>query len=238
MAEAAGKAAEAVGFSLVRDEESLQKQHSELSRRLAESRQRVVVMVDDIDRLEDDEIKQVMRLVRLVGDFDNVVYLLAFDAGRVAGVLGDAGGHDEGRRYLEKIVQLSYEVPAIAPGELVDLLRDGISATLAAASRTADQERLEKLLALLDPLVHTVRGVHRYLDVLPFAFRVVGDEVDAVDLLGLETARLFLPATYDALPSAAAVLTTVVAGTTPSATSRSSGSSRRAGSMRRSSDSG
>lgn len=209
-AEAAGKAAEAVGSALIRDEESLQKQHSELSRRLAESQQRVVVMVDDIDRLEDDEIKQVMRLVRLVGDFDNVVYLLAFDAGRVAGVLSDASGHDEGRRYLEKIVQLSYEVPAVAPGELVDLLRDGISTTLAAASHAADEERLEQLLALLDPLVHTVRGVHRYLNVLPFAFRVVGDEVDAVDLLGLEAARLFLPATYDALPAAAATLTTVV----------------------------
>jgi hypothetical protein len=209
-AEAAGKAAEAVGASIMRDEESLQKQHGELSRRLAESRQRVVVMVDDIDRLEDDEIKQVMRLVRLVGDFDNVVYLLAFDAGHVAAVLGDANGPDEGRRYLEKIVQLSYEVPAIAPGELVDLLRDGISRTLAAASRTGDPERLEQLLALLDPLIHTVRGVRRYLNVLPFAFRVVGDEIDAVDLLGLEAARLFLPATHDALPAAAATLTTVV----------------------------
>jgi hypothetical protein len=210
-AEAAGKAAEAVGASIMRDEESLQKQHGELSRRLAESRQRVVVMVDDIDRLEDDEIKQVMRLVRLVGDFDNVVYLLAFDAGHVAAVLGDASGPDEGRRYLEKIVQLSYEVPAIAPGELVDLLRDGMSRTLAAASRTGDPERLERLLALLDPLIHTVRGVRRYLNVLPFAFRVVGDEIDAVDLLGLEAARLFLPATHDALPAAAATLTTVVA---------------------------
>lgn len=209
-AEAAGKAAEAVGASIMRDEESLQKQHGELSRRLAESRQRVVVMVDDIDRLEDDEIKQVMRLVRLVGDFDNVVYLLAFDAGHVAAVLGDANGPDEGRRYLEKIVQLSYEVPAIAPGELVDLLRDGISRTLAAASRTGDPERLEQLLALLDPMIHTVRGVRRYLNVLPFAFRVVGDEIDAVDLLGLEAARLFLPATHDALPAAAATLTTVV----------------------------
>jgi hypothetical protein len=209
-AEAAGKAAEAVGASIMRDEESLQKQHGELSRRLAESRQRVVVMVDDIDRLEDDEIKQVMRLVRLVGDFDNVVYLLAFDASHVAAVLGDANGPDEGRRYLEKIVQLSYEVPAIAPGELVDLLRDGISRTLKAASRTGDPERLEQLLALLDPLIHTVRGVRRYLNVLPFAFRVVGDEIDAVDLLGLEAARLFLPATHDALPAAAATLTTVV----------------------------
>jgi hypothetical protein len=209
-AEAAGKAAEVVGSALVRDADSLQKQHTELSRRLAESRQRVVVMVDDIDRLEDDEIKQVMRLVRLVGDFDNVVYLLAFDAGHVAAVLGDAGGLDEGRRYLEKIVQLSYEMPAIAPRELVDLLRDGISRTLAAASRAADEERLEQLLALLDPLVHTVRGVHRYVNVLPFAFRVVGDEIDAVDLLALEAARLFLPATHDALPAVADTLTTVV----------------------------
>jgi predicted KAP-like P-loop ATPase len=52
-----------VGSSLVRDEESLQKQRSELSRRLVESRQRVVVMVDDIDRREDDEIKQVLAAV-------------------------------------------------------------------------------------------------------------------------------------------------------------------------------
>jgi predicted KAP-like P-loop ATPase len=54
---------QAVGSSLVRDEESLQKQRSELSRRLVESRQRVVVMVDDIDRREDDEIKQVLAAV-------------------------------------------------------------------------------------------------------------------------------------------------------------------------------
>ena len=203
--EMAGEVAKELGDSLSPEAKSLHSQHAELSAELASAGKRVVVLVDDIDRLEDDEIRQVMRLVRLVGDFKNVVYVLAFDAERVATVLGGERGIEEGRRYLEKIVQLSYDTPAIARDDLVGLLKEAI----APLTRAAARDRLDSLVDdVLAPLVENVRDVRRYVNVLPFALDVIGDEVDVVDVLGLEAARVFFPATYDALPEAVDALTT------------------------------
>jgi hypothetical protein len=194
--------------SALAPEESLEDIRRDLDEKLAEAGRRVVVLVDDIDRLEDDEIKQVMALVRLVGEFRNVVYLLAFDAERVTAVLGGNRGTAEGRRYLEKIVQLSYEVPAIGAGELVALAREGVEAALREARAEVDGDRLDALLAdVLDPLLATVRDVRRYVNVLPFAFRLMRDDIDAVDILALEAARLFLPGLYVLLPGAEELLT-------------------------------
>ena len=47
-----------------------------------------LVLIDDIDRLHPDEILDVMRLVKLVGDLPYVTYLLAFDRPYVERALG------------------------------------------------------------------------------------------------------------------------------------------------------
>ena len=52
-----------------------------------------------------------MRLIRLMSDLPNVIFLLAFDGDRVARSLDDDPA--EGRNYLEKIVQQTYDIPSI-----------------------------------------------------------------------------------------------------------------------------
>src|SRR3954452_23142178 len=59
-------------------QQSVRLQRDRLRRRLGELDRRLVVVVDDLDRLRGDEVVDVMRLIRLVGDFPNLVYLLAF----------------------------------------------------------------------------------------------------------------------------------------------------------------
>ena len=49
----------------------------------------VLVVIDDIDRLNIDEIRDIFRLVRLTGSFPNIVYLLAFDRARVEQALDE-----------------------------------------------------------------------------------------------------------------------------------------------------
>jgi hypothetical protein len=200
---------------LLKPDRSLEQQRRDISTELEKKDLRIVVLVDDIDRLEDDEIKQVMKLVRLVGDFPNIVYVLAFDAERVENVLGGeieppAERRNEGRRYLEKIVQLAYDVPAVAPGTLADMARAEIARTLRAAGieEAADEtETLTSFLKIIDPVLTTVREVRRYVNVLPFALRVLKDYVNPFDIVALEAARLFLPQTYAALPESAQLLT-------------------------------
>jgi predicted KAP-like P-loop ATPase len=71
----------------------------------------LLVVVDDLDRLTTTEIRDTFELVRLTANFPNVVYLLAFDRHRVESALADDGL--DGRAYLEKILQVAYELPAV-----------------------------------------------------------------------------------------------------------------------------
>jgi hypothetical protein len=207
--EAAGKLAQTAGEALTADDvKSLWTQHEELVDELNEAKKRIVVMVDDIDRLDDAEIRQVMQLVRMVGDFPRVVYLLAFDLDRVVQVLSK-GGLD-GHKYLDKIVQISYEVPDAGRDQLLQLLMDEVDKVL----DTVQEEDLvgaddlgDIVHRVVAPMVTTVRDIKRYVNVLPFAFAVVGAEIAHTDILALEAVRLFSPGLYEELLSAAPILT-------------------------------
>lgn len=189
-------------------EGSLEQRREEIRKELDKQATRIVVMIDDIDRLEDDEIRQIMRLVRLVGDFPHIVYLLAFDGDRVAEVLGAGRDPEEGRRFLQKIVQIPYAVPAIGNDQLAGLLSAEIAEKLKAVRRRPNQERLDLLTKeVLVRSVSTVREVRRYANALPFALGVRGGQVDVVDLLALEAARFFMGPVHDGLPGAARMLT-------------------------------
>lgn len=62
---------------------TLDDRKGELVEALQEFDGRIVVFLDDLDRLTDDEIREIVRLVKLVGDLPNVAYLLSFDRARV-----------------------------------------------------------------------------------------------------------------------------------------------------------
>jgi predicted KAP-like P-loop ATPase len=70
----------------------------------------IVVLIDELDRVEDGEIRTIAQLVRSVFDFPSISYVLAYDAERVVQALGSGADKndrlDRGRSYLEKIVQL------------------------------------------------------------------------------------------------------------------------------------
>mgnify|MGYP001067267550 CR=1 FL=1 len=74
-------------FKTVR-QETVRDTRKRIEDALRKTGRRIVVFVDDIDRLDADEIRVVFKMVRLVADFPNVTYLLAFDRPRVEEALG------------------------------------------------------------------------------------------------------------------------------------------------------
>ena len=61
-------------------ETSALSQRSKVIEALSNLDRRVLVIVDDLDRIEPEQIRDVVRLIKLVGDFPNVTYLLAYDS--------------------------------------------------------------------------------------------------------------------------------------------------------------
>ena len=91
-----------------------------------EFRGRIVVVIDDIDRLTPDEIRLVFRLVKAVANFPQTIYLLAYDGPVITHALGDPGLQD-GKDYLDKIVQLSLPLPTPIQSSLQTMISNGFN---------------------------------------------------------------------------------------------------------------
>ncbi|SAL80944.1 KAP family P-loop domain protein [Caballeronia arvi] len=162
---------------------------------------RVIVLIDDLDRVDRDEIMTMLKLVRLSANVPNVVYLLAFDEERVARVAGRAyGERADGRQFLEKIIQYPFSVPAVGADILVAFVikharKACDEAKIVFPDRTWDEFRLvckeDFSIAL-----NTPRQAIRYANALRFALPMLKGEVDPIDQMIIEAIKILFPALY------------------------------------------
>jgi hypothetical protein len=192
---------------------SVRTRRRELEKALDELDGKIVIFIDDLDRLSrQEEIQDVIRWVRLNADLPNVVFVLAFDRWRVEEAL--AGVEGDGRAYLEKIVQVVHDVPAIGEVDLSRALVEEINRVIG-ESHTGpfdEHEFWNVFHTVIRPLFRNVRDVRRYADALPMTLQLIGDEVRLTDVLALEAIRLQAPDAFARLPAAAGTLTTTSDG--------------------------
>lgn len=188
---------------------SLLERKERLGTALEKAEKRILIVVDDLDRLRQQEIREVVAFVRLNADLPNLTFVLSYDRFRLEQALGEEEG--DGRSYLEKIVQVVHDVPETRDVDLNGSLVDAVSTITDAASRFGPYDPDRVIVVFRDivfPLVRTMRDVRRYTNVLPVTLRTVSDEVALADVLGLEAIRLFMPDVYGRLSVSAAALTT------------------------------
>lgn len=85
----------------------------------------MVVFIDDLDRCPDEVIVKVCEAVKLYLDAPGLIFVLGCDQSVLArGVAGQArGGPDDGRFYLEKIVQVYYRIPPPDDAAIITIIR-------------------------------------------------------------------------------------------------------------------
>jgi predicted KAP-like P-loop ATPase len=81
----------------------------DIVKQLQNQKGKVLIIIDDLDRLLDEEVKNLMKMIKAVCDFPQTIYLLACDSKKVAGSLGSS--NTDGHNYLEKIVQCTFNIP-------------------------------------------------------------------------------------------------------------------------------
>ncbi|MCG8776467.1 KAP family P-loop NTPase fold protein, partial [Tenacibaculum finnmarkense] len=86
-----------------------------INKKLEASKYKIVVFIDDIDRLDKDEIYTILKLIKLNANFDNFVYIVALDENHVAKAIGQRYGEtsDDGKLFLEKIINIPIHLPKI-----------------------------------------------------------------------------------------------------------------------------
>jgi len=181
---------------------------SRIRKALASLDRPFVVVLDDIDRLTAQEIRDVFKLVRLVANFPNVVYLLAFDRLRVEQALEEQG--IPGRDYLEKILQVGVDLPAVPTAVLDSQILKSMNSAI---QNVEDPGRLDEnswpdiFAEIIRPLIRNIRDVRRYTAAIYGTVRDLRGQVALVDVLALEAIRVFLPDVFSKMHEAVGSLT-------------------------------
>jgi hypothetical protein len=189
----------------------IDKLRNRLEELLAKSGKRVVIIIDDIDRLEKTQIQTVFRLVKLTADFKHTAYLLAFDDVMVARAMGEvfeSGAVTEagdrtlqaGLNFLEKIIQVPLRLPRARPDALLKFCFERLDEVLTNTGLTLPETEAQRLgnalRAAILPRLTTPRLAVRYANSLSFSLPLVLGEVNAVDFILVEAMNVFYPDLY------------------------------------------
>jgi hypothetical protein len=190
-AEAVAKVAETLGA-----DKALPDLKRELDHGLAGLSRRIVVTVDDVDRLDPREAIEVLRLIRSVADFRNVVYVLCFDEEVVGKSIEAALSLKDGSAYLEKILQVIVAVPIPEPFRL----RRWLEQEMKSAAARCNEDAQARLAQVIDKeggrRLKTPRSVTRVANAIRLLEPALRDEVDLADLLWLQLIRGQNPKLY------------------------------------------
>lgn len=90
---------------------------SEICERLKNSNQKILVIIDDLDRIQCDEIYNVLKLIGSVANFPNVINILAYDKPYIVEELKrcipSSFEENKASKYLEKIINIECPLPKI-----------------------------------------------------------------------------------------------------------------------------
>lgn len=176
-----------------------------IEKKIQTTGKRVIIMIDDLDRLDKDEIFQLLKIVKVIADFKGVTYLIAIDEDAVVKAINNrfssSGKKEAGRSFLEKIIQVPLHLPVIPRTTLNEELLSGIDEIFKENDIDISDDDARDFRVMYDseisPLIDSPRMVTRYLNSLKFTVPFISKEVNLADFLVIESLRLFYPVEYD-----------------------------------------
>jgi predicted KAP-like P-loop ATPase len=169
---------------------------------LLQTQHRLLVIIDDIDRLLAEEVRQLFRVIKAVANFPNTTYLLAFDRKVVAKALADTQD-GTGESYLEKIVQAPFELPPADESSLQALFFERLDIVFQGTPEfLIDQDHWTNLyFEGVAHFINTPRDIMRFTNTLYVTYPGVKGEVNFPDFVGIEALRVFSPQVYSVIRS-------------------------------------
>ena len=143
---------------------------------------KIIVLIDNIDRLTSTEIQLIFHMVSSLADFPKTIFVLTYDEDIVLNALSTVQGNDS-RRYLEKIIQLPIRLPYMSETLKRSLLLKCIR-TLRKNNYydTDDSGYMHLLLPYCLKLIENIRDIKRLYNTLDALVYMIGKEANMTDL--------------------------------------------------------
>ena len=175
--------------------QTVEEQYEDLKKKISNIQRKIVVFIDDIDRLGANEIEELFRLVRNTSNLPFMYFVMAYDKKYVVDTLKNMFP-SHSLSYTEKILQEEFFLPIIKSNELKAVLREKLSVFL----NSEEMEQVDKLLnrELFNSIdvfsyIGSLRDIKRLANALRLHPRKLHGEIDICDYIILEILRQQYP---------------------------------------------
>ena len=156
----------------------------EIRRVLKEFDKKIIIVIDDLDRLNKDEVYEIFRLVKSVADFPKTIYILSYDKNRVSNLLKEKG-YDA--NFIEKIVQQELTLPKPEAQVIYDIFERKLNEIMQEQEIVFSDNELAYYRQMKEKGLYqafqNIRSVKRALNVIDFEYRILDGEVNFIDFL-------------------------------------------------------
>lgn len=173
------------------DIDKLAQRREKLKKNLSKSDSRIIVFIDDLDRLMDDEVIDMLRAVKAVGDLPNMTYVLLYDRDALTESL-DKTCHGKGDEFLEKIIQVPIGMPEPPRDIIQKIIREKIS-SLPGIQNNEYYLYTKAYAACVQPFLKTPRDANRFYNEFRLRYTTMRDDVEVADLLAITSLHVFRP---------------------------------------------
>lgn len=179
---------------------TLEETKKKIESHITQNKIKILILIDNIDRLHADEILFVFKLIRLNTKFQNTIFLLCFDNNLVKDQLERKHVQSD---FIEKIVQKPIQLPKIEQRSIDNFLGEHIEKFLDEIE-VPNEEKTKFInnfssfyLIEIRKLFKTLRHAKRYLNSLRFTLPPIKNEINLYDLFIFEVIKVFYPKVID-----------------------------------------
>ena len=169
-----------------------------LEKVLSDTDQKIIVIIDDIDRLTNTQIRDIFQLVKQVGNFPNIIYVLSMDRDVVCRALGDVHNIN-GSEYLEKIIQIPFEIPVLMKQKLQEIFLAKLDDIVNDISNNVKIDKYywwQVYTNCIEPYIKTLRDVNRVINTFQFRYKLLSEEFALEDMVALTVIEVLDPQLY------------------------------------------
>lgn len=153
-----------------------------ISQKIKLSRKKIIIFLDDTDRLDNEEIKEVLKIIRNCADFSNTFFIAGIDYNYINSKVDNP-------KYLEKIFNVLIGLPKISPSILKNEIKTKFELNF-----PDDNEITKAILDLLQyewfsHFIKNLRQLNRIINSFKIAYNRLKKNIDVTDLIILETLK-------------------------------------------------
>ena len=174
---------------------SIDAQKDAVTKALLDQNHKFIVVIDDIDRLNNSQIRAIFQLINTVAGFPNMIYLLSFDREVVTRALQEEQNCN-GEEYLEKIIQVPFDIPEANLDLVSNIFIEKVEKIILTEDRINDFDTgywQSVYTNCIYPFIKGIRDVNRILNTFEFKYNLMKNEVNETDLLAITTLQICAP---------------------------------------------